>query len=462
MAPILFPDRLRENKLTTQDKSDIAHLATAIENRLAGFITGEKAILAASDFLRAEFHIEVLSPYELKELIDDTSDKIPDFSEARPTLHLSIHPINFLNNSQELKIAIKMLKVPDAALPSSEMIRSGELRSVVIKNDKGNCIAYAWWTIHSGPIPTNDAYICVDENTPQVESVLDSICDRIFRDSSHRDISLIRLKAQLHTPLAQQTIEDNGFKYTDASDPIGRIYQKICVGNVIHPHNWQKTRLKISNLTHGFLLPKMMPEVDEQKNLIKVKGNKGNELVIDYKIFEQLVSPALIASSCIEGVIVPIMKAYADDLFGGKSKQLTMLDAPDAVLRRERVYFCSPSARNSLRPGRTLFFYESKGKGGSGAIIAAARITQTNVVHIDDMHENLLQRGVIDLKMLKKAAPSGQRAVTFFNNILLFKRPVSFEKLGRLGCNNRSNFVTATEISATQAQEILFEGLINE
>jgi GNAT superfamily N-acetyltransferase len=462
LAPIIFPDRYRDNILTVQDKSDLVHLATAIENGVAGFITSEKNILAANDYLRAEYQIDVISLFDLQELVEDDHEQQPSLADQKTTIDLHTNLINSFENSQEASDAIKALNIPQESLPNSELSRSKDLRSLVISTRDGQPIAFAWWSALNGPTPINTAYICIDETADNVETSIDYICDRISRECSKRDVSLVKLKSNINSSLANTTLERNGFKPTGSGENSEETYQKICIGTISNSTNWQKIRFKISHLTDGLKLPKDIPEVSKNNRMIDVTGANGKKFSVDYNDFEQLLSPTLLISPNIGGAIVPIVKSYASDLFGIETEQPSFLDSPEAVLKKERVYFCSPAAKNVLDPEKIIFFYESGSeKGGKSAIIAVGRITQTNVVLVDDMEKNLLERGVIDQKMLAKASQSGKRTVVFFNNILLLKEAVPFERLDQLGCNDGSKFVTAKSITPLQSQQILLEGFPN-
>ncbi len=462
LAPIIFPDRHRDRILSTQDKSDLVHIATAIENGVAGFVTSEKKILEASDYLRSEFQIDVISVHELQELVKDVPEPERAHISQYTTRDLKTHLPNSFPHTQELTKAFKNLSIPAQALPSRDNIRSLNIRSIIISTRDNKEVAFAWWTVLTGPTPINEAYIHISGEAAQVENLIDSICERISHECSNRDVSLVKLVVASNIPNTQPALENNGFKPTGAIEPTGKVYQKICIGNVLHKGNWQKVRQKISHLTEGLLLPKEMPSISPKNRLIEIIGNNGQEFAIDFNDFELLLSPTLIVSPDISGVIVPIVKSYADDLFGFPPIQPTFLDAPEAVLKKERVYFCTPAAQRILRPGRIIFFYESGSqKNGKSAIIAAGRITQSNVVRIDDMGENLLQRGVIDRKMLLRASQSGKKTVVFFNRILAFDNPVSFKRLNELDCDDGAKFVTAKQISAQKTQQILLEGTSN-
>lgn len=62
LAPIVFPDRARDGKLTIQDRSDLMHLVAAIHECAAGFVTSEKAILRAAKPLHSQYGLDIVSP----------------------------------------------------------------------------------------------------------------------------------------------------------------------------------------------------------------------------------------------------------------------------------------------------------------------------------------------------------------------------------------------------------------
>ena len=460
LAPIIFPDRYKSGKLTVQDKSDLVHLATAVENNVAGFVTSEKKILAAGDFLRSEYQIDVISLYDLEELVKDVPENTPVTTFTTSDFQTYVPKI--FTESPEVQSAITSLNIPTHALPGRDLNRNSTIRSIIISTHNNKDVALAWWTTLTGPAPINSAYIYIDETVGKIENLVDYICSRISREVSLHNVSLVRLVVDAQNPVTQSSFERNGYKPTGTTELAGNVYQKICLGNILHQENWQQMRLNISQLTDGLLLSKTMPSISSENKLIDITGNKGNPFSLDFNDFEQLLSPTLVMSSQISGVIVPIVRSYADDLFGMESQQLSLLQTPDAVLRQERVYFCKQAAQRTLKPGRIIMFYESGSqKFGRSAVIAAGRITQTNVVSVEDMEDNLLQRGVIDQRMLAKSSQSGKRTVVFFNRILLFNSMVSFNRLNELGCDNGSHFVTATKISAAQTEQILIEGLHN-
>jgi len=70
LAGLIFPERTRSGTLTGQDRSDLLHIATAIHHRVAGFITGERAILRAREELNQLYSIDVVGAAEFVETLE--------------------------------------------------------------------------------------------------------------------------------------------------------------------------------------------------------------------------------------------------------------------------------------------------------------------------------------------------------------------------------------------------------
>ena len=66
----VFPERAALGRLSRQDQSDLVHLAHAIHHGVAGFITGEKAILRARESLRKNYGIDVLGVGEFSAIVE--------------------------------------------------------------------------------------------------------------------------------------------------------------------------------------------------------------------------------------------------------------------------------------------------------------------------------------------------------------------------------------------------------
>lgn len=457
LAPIIFPDRYRDKKINTQDRSDLVHLATAILRGVSGFVTSEKKILAAGDYLRKLHSIDVISPYEIAELIED------DNSEPDGPIIIGDMTCTTYSNSDapDVLSAIKMLSVKPGDLPRSDTLKDEEVRHLTIRSSTNSYVAYTWWTVCNGPLPKNQAYLNVKDNAPNADVLVDFICNKITRECTRRSISLLQLKCNTEIRVIFDAIHQCGFRPNSLTSSDKTTFQKICLGKPLHPENWQKTRLNIQTLTDGIKLPEKMPKISHLQDSVTLTDRSAEKMSITLADLEQLFSPTLYASDNMDGVILPILRSYSDELFN-THEQLSLLNTSEAILRNARVYFSSPSTRNALKVGRIIFFYESgKEKGGRKAIVAAARVKEANVMLVDSLGEDLLRRGVIDASVLANTAVSGRQLVTFFENIIPFQKNISYNRLNELGCNDGSNFVTAKRISPIHVQNIIKEGLLD-
>ena len=110
-----------------------------------------------------------------------------------------------------------------------------------------------------------------------------------------------------------------------------------------------------------------------------------------------------------------------------------------------------------------MLFYESSSNGkGRKSVIAVARVSSSNVMLVDDIGNDLLRQGVVDKNMLALLSPTGKMQVTFFENILPFNKNITYDRLNEIGCNNRTNYVSATTINSEQILTIIQEGLLDE
>jgi len=451
LGPIIFPKRHGDSKLTPQDKSDIAHLATAIHHKVVGFITSENAILAAGQYLRTKYGIDVLSPHDIRQLVDEIPEAM---SENFNSQSLSIEEIVV----SECFTEMRKQNLSDEAMPPSEAVKKEQVRALRGTNQNGEVIAIAWWTVLTGPTPLNRAYIFVKGIAENQNLIFDSISEKISRQCSFRDVSLVELVVDTNLAHVSRHLIRNGFSPTGATYRYGEAFKKVCVGDALHDENWSRIKLKIAKVSGAILLTGETPKITP-KSLIDVTNVDGENQQISLSNLERLLHPTLIVDENTPSVISPIRRFYADALFGIKKPQLSLLESSEAVLSRRRVYFCKPAAKKCFEKGGVVFFYES-GKGdGKSAIIAAARIVECSIAKVSDMDESLLRLGVIDRNMLSKVTSDGNQAVVFFENVIHFKKPVGYDYLKSIGCDNGSNFITSQNISSGKTMKILQAGL---
>ena len=186
-----------------------------------------------------------------------------------------------------------------------------------------------------------------------------------------------------------------------------------------------------------------------------VQGPDGKSVTVRLPALEDALSPTILVWPGREGVIVPIMRNFADDLLG-TSDQFLLFGSPEAAFVTRRTYFNSPRAATLMRPGVPMLFYESIRSGGRGAIVAAARIVDATVMAKEQVPEELLRRAVVE--DLEPLSASTDVLATSFDNLLRFPAPVPLKRLRVLGATGSANLRTATALTSAQLSAILEQG----
>lgn len=155
-----------------------------------------------------------------------------------------------------------------------------------------------------------------------------------------------------------------------------------------------------------------------------------------------------------EGVIVPIQRAYADELLGTNLQtRLSFIEDRDASFFARRAYVNTPRARKAMRPGLPILFYESGKRGGRGAIVAVGRIVDSVIVPKEATLREATRRVVVD--DLSELSTTDDVLVTTFDNLMPFPRLVPFTALKAMGAEGSSNLMSATPLSSRNLAAIV-------
>ena len=71
------------------------------------------------------------------------------------------------------------------------------------------------------------------------------------------------------------------------------------------------------------------------------------------------------------------------------------------------------------------------------------------------------RRGVLDNRTLEQRSVGKSVTETSFDNIFLFKSPVTLQRLRRLGCVDGANLISARSIPFEQLAQVVKEGHID-
>lgn len=173
---------------------------------------------------------------------------------------------------------------------------------------------------------------------------------------------------------------------------------------------------------------------------------------------EDLLSPTIFVWPGRDGLIVPINRAYADELLGSSQQSnFAFIANRDAAFLSRRAYVNSPRAAKQMRPDSPILFYESKRQGrGRGAVVAVGRIVDSMVVGKSEVPTDGYKRLVVD--SLASFSASDDVLLTTFDNLMVLPTPVPFNKLKEIDAIGRANLISAVSLSSEKVASILTLG----
>lgn len=459
LAAIVFPAKLREGRLKTRDEGDINHLLSAIHNRATGFVTSEKAILRAHHLIWERFKLEVVGPSELSLGLNP-----PEWDSDQQIK---------ASRSSGAEIAIVALPEDERAEVERFLISSGlehdttniilapgypasPRRRFVIKVS-GRIRAFAAWDAPQTITSTLDAFVTTIDADEDVEPALQSTLLFLMRDSCKNGARVIRILALPSNPVLRRLATSLGFRTMLAiRHSTGECLQKVCLGKVALDDNWAGLRQELINRAK-IELPCVPPAYDGPETTVHVVSPQGATLRLPLHELEELIGPSLLLLKGRPGAVVPIQKRYADELFGF-SPQSGFFPKYEASLHSRRAYISSVGALSATRPGTVLLFYESKRGGGQGEIIACARSVENAISPTRELPPAIKACGVLEDKAIETVGAKGRAGLTLFDTIFKFSKPISFDRLRKLGCVDGAQFVTSRKISYDRLRQILREG----
>ncbi|HSY55828.1 MAG TPA: hypothetical protein VK834_05235, partial [Bradyrhizobium sp.] len=282
------------------------------------------------------------------------------------------------------------------------------------------------------------------------ETFAEHLLDEAIRESCHSGPITIELRAIPGQSTVTRAAKLRGFLPAANSD----ILIKVALGRPLTPTTWTAIARQTRRRT-GLALPEAAPTVAAVQSGLAVRGPDGSNITVQLAALEAALAPTLIAWPGRDGVIVPIAKAFADDLLG-TAEQLFMFGRPNAAFVGLRTYFNSPRTAPLMRPGVPILFYESKRSGGRGAVVAGGRIVDATIVPKGRVSDELLQRAVVE--DLEPLTTSSDVLATSFDSLIRFPKPVALDTLRQLGAAGSSNLQTTTPLPNALLAAILDSG----
>jgi predicted nucleic acid-binding protein/GNAT superfamily N-acetyltransferase len=438
---LVFPERATSGHLKSTDESDVLHLAHAVAAGVSGYITSDSRVLSARDSLMTEFNLDVIGLSEFVDLLDlPNSDEaaIPaketrNFRIQRPSAEEAIAFIESERlTAQPFLIGTKAADCERSSVSDSDGIIGVSLLLPASALDR-----------------PSRSIVCVRQEHPFSSTVADFLLSEQIRHCTRNSAChLLMLDIPSH-PITRRIAFNLGFQQQTGNVST---LAKIALGQSVTSKTWDKTRLSIERLA-GLKLQVNCPTYDRPK--AQITTSIGDNIEVGLFELETLLSPTLFALPKRKAVVVPITRSFAADLLG-TDLQYSFLEVPEAHFLSRRTYFNTTRATRSMIRGSAIAFYESSRGKGRGAVVALGRILDVTSIPVSSVPESLRRGAVVDdLGTLTK---SERILATTFDNLIVFKKPVTLTKLRQIGCVTKANFVSATPISAKHLTAIVEAG----
>jgi GNAT superfamily N-acetyltransferase len=174
LAALIFPQRHASDRLTVQDRSDLIHLATSVYHQAAGFITAEKAILRAGEYLRRTYGINIIGPdefvAELEPIVGELSSHSADVEGALLTAAV----MNDERDHDGVLRFIDTMFVPVHERPNlvSRGATGAPVRRLLVKVAE-DIIAVCSFQAPTALRPDTDLRLCADQDHPHARSAIE-------------------------------------------------------------------------------------------------------------------------------------------------------------------------------------------------------------------------------------------------------------------------------------------------
>lgn len=450
LATLMFPGRT----LSDAAKSDLRHVATAIEHSVAGFITNDSAILAASSEIQKQYGLQVVSPAAFT--VDGASVAEDDsaFDVADSTLSLSV-----VSSADEAKLRALLLKlklsgsaIATSWLPTETQGRA-MARMAVWK--EGVPLGYLAWTARISGSHITIARVAVDETEPDASSAGRILIMNLLEELASSGPQQVTLELSSEQIFVRELAAGFGFRAAPARAEL----TKVILGRVMTPDTWGTHREDLISGS-GLKLPLSIPQYRGNDQQIQVLTPDGNQAHVSLDSLETLLAPALLCLPGRPAVITPVQRRFSEILLG-HSTQSSLLPRAAVSTYYERHYFCHPRNLHFFKRGTLIFFYESTKQRGRGELIAVARVRQAYLKPVTNLADDL-EQSVLTEENISEIGSSSIKTVTVFDNIFHIANGVPLAFLQRIGCGRPNDLISTHSITDAQLQEILHEAFHHE
>jgi GNAT superfamily N-acetyltransferase len=443
---LVFPLAPGMASATPQQASDVRHIATVIHFKLAGIVTSDGAILEASSALEKNFRIKAISPEALTVALPESTDAGDSVStqlepvDVRPISGTDLLELRgffgrwFSRESAQLEAWVKW-DIDDSghhylATAGTEIVGYAGLRVAPGRN-------------------TFSARLAIDEIKNDAEVICSALIRRLEDHLTDGTVRTVHMELPSHQAATRETALTWGYRGpTDGRDLV-----KTYGAQVVTPKTWTKYRDELL-ASSGIRLPPTAPIYAHADLQISIVTPKGERTFQTCEQLESLLRPVLFALDGRPAVITPIRREYSAGLLE-HLPQWSLLGHERPSIFPTKHYVAGAQVMNRVERGSLMLFYESTRNGGSGSIVAIARIRQAYVKAAELMDKSDLDPSILDGEALIRIGTSTQKTILTFDNIMRFRRPVGLATLRDLGCGDSHKLLSTSAITPTQLQSIL-------
>lgn len=452
LAALIFPDRFKNKRLTANDRSDLRHVATAIQHGLAGLITNDQAILSAAHAIQKRYAIEIVSPAAFR-VEEDTASANAAFETLRDaTLTLQeVEPAD----EPAIRTLLSKLSLSGSSIAAGWIPIGAQARIATCCAvwQGTNLVGYATWPGKAGG-GTVTTRMAVDEASPPALNAARILLTYMLENLTLKGPQSIRLELPPHQSHVRELAAGLGFH----SSGDHAYLTKLVLGSVLTGATWPKLQPELAKKC-GLTLPTVAPAYRNADQPIKVHTPDGNQSHVPLDMLETLLSPTLLCLPGRPAVLTPIQSKFADELLGS-SPQGSLLPRATPSLFHDRHYLSGPLTLRHFKRGTIILFYESTRNSGRAAVVSIGRVREAYLRPLELLDSDVLEQSVLTSSTLERIGKSKMKTVTVFDNIFTLPRPVSLTTLKRIGCGDPNHLITTRPLTDTQFREILTEAFL--
>lgn len=425
-----------------QARSDARHLAHAALVGASAFVTRDVSILNARNELLDEFGIDIATVEEVLDLLPPVPDVLDSVilhgGQFDPVTIERAELADYLVQSEVASSIIEEF-APKRALTDFVVYRG-------IKCDQA-ILGVSAVRLPRAVDPIARIMIHLKSGHADAELFAEYLLDAAVGLACSNAPVAIELAYIAGQSLVNKVATTRGF-YRGRHE---LFFSKIAIGRPFTPESWPALTQQIRRRT-GLTIPSNLTALSER---IDVLSPDGVALQIDATALEVMIGPTLIVWPGREGVIVPIGRAYADELLGTATQaNFAFIPNKSAAFVSIRGYVNSPRTSAMMRTGSPMIFYESKRSGnGRGAAVAVARILNSVVVKKSLLNPKTDRRLVVE--SVEDFSSSDDVLLTVFDSLMALPNPVSFDVLKSLDAVGGANLVSAASLTSNKIASIL-------